>query len=123
MILTLVGAFFLVSAFVIQRFRKVSKTWQSEIHSAGMTLVELLLVLGIISILMGLLLPAVQSGREAVRSVQCKNKIRQLALGLSLHEAALNRLPIGHERINGEYNSNDNTMPSCAEYASNMKAK
>ena len=72
-------------------------------RTTGMTLVELLVVLGIISILMGLLLPAVQSAREAVRSVQCKNKIRQLALGLSLHETALNRLPIGHERINGEF--------------------
>jgi prepilin-type N-terminal cleavage/methylation domain-containing protein len=57
------------------------------------TLVELLVVITIIGILISLLLPAVQSAREAGRQTQCKNNIRQLALAVDQHLDGYGRYP------------------------------
>lgn len=49
----------------------------------GFTLVELLIVIAIIGVLMGLLIPAVQSARRTARTAQCNNNVRQLALAMN----------------------------------------
>ena len=59
----------------------------------GFTLVELLVVIAIIAVLVSLLLPAVNSAREAARRINCTNNMRQLALALINYEATNMRLP------------------------------
>ena len=61
----------------------------------GFTLVELLVVIAIIGILVALLLPAIQAAREAARRSQCKNNLKNIALGCLLYEDTHDSYPSG----------------------------
>jgi prepilin-type N-terminal cleavage/methylation domain-containing protein len=61
----------------------------------GFTLVELLVVIAIIGILVALLLPAIQSAREAARRNQCANNIRQNSIAVLNFENSKKKLPGG----------------------------
>lgn len=59
----------------------------------GFTLVEVLVVLGIIGLLAAILIPAVMHARESARRATCQNQMRQIGLAIQNHESSFRRLP------------------------------
>jgi prepilin-type N-terminal cleavage/methylation domain-containing protein/prepilin-type processing-associated H-X9-DG protein len=70
----------------------------------GFTLVELLVTISIVGVLVGLLLPAVQSARESSRRAHCQNNLKQIGLAFHEYELQFKRYPVGvaHSKEDGD---------------------
>jgi type II secretory pathway pseudopilin PulG len=74
---------------------------------AGVTVIEAIVVVGIIVILLALLIPAVQSAREAARQVTCQNNLKQVAMAILKSESANGSLP---SLYNGKFFTRPSTV-------------
>jgi prepilin-type N-terminal cleavage/methylation domain-containing protein len=62
-------------------------------HRSGFTIIEILVAVGIVGVLMGVLVPAVQQARERSRDLSCRNNLKQVGLALHEHESAHQAFP------------------------------
>lgn len=67
-------------------------------RQCGLTTIELVVAITVVGVLVALLLPAIQSVREASRQVACRNNIKQLALAMQTYESAHTVFPLSYGR-------------------------
>jgi len=76
------------------RFHRGSRK-EMRTNRHGFTLIELLVAISIVGIMVALLLPAVQSAREAGRRATCQNNLKQICISIDLHVASTRHYPFG----------------------------
>jgi len=73
------------------------------ISRRGFTLVELLVVIGIIAVLIGILIPVLARARDRAQTIQCANNLRQVMWAMTLYENDFKMFPYSHDPSYGVY--------------------
>ena len=87
---------------------------------SGLTILELLVVMAIITVLVALILPAVQAAREAARRLECSNHLKQIGVALHSYHELLGALPPGwrdDHRMHSAYGWTNGVMPFLEQNA------
>lgn len=66
---------------------------------SGLTILELLVSITLITVLLAIIVPSVQAAREAARRVQCSNNLKQIGLAMHLSSEQESRLPAGWSHL------------------------
>jgi prepilin-type N-terminal cleavage/methylation domain-containing protein len=90
---------FISKRSALQVIQKTDGVRQATTKRNAFTLVELLVVIGILAILAAILLPAIQVARESSRKEHCKSNLRQVALAVNLFCNVKRRFPNGYFNI------------------------
>jgi prepilin-type processing-associated H-X9-DG protein len=75
--------------------RGTGRNQAALISRTGLSLIEVLIVIGVLGLLIALLMPAVQQTREGARRIECQSKLRQLCMASHNYETAYQTLPPG----------------------------
>jgi len=99
-----------------KRFRLMPCQQRSRTWRRGVTLIELLIVIGLIVVLLALLLPAIQASREADRRSQCTNNLKQIGLGFMIYNDVFKCFPADAIWGNGDVKSGPLTPEAPYHY-------
>lgn len=75
------------------QMRQPVNDYRSDLIRPGFTLIEMLVVIAIIAVLAALILPAIQSAREAARSSQCLSNLKQMGLAINMFRDSTGAFP------------------------------
>ncbi len=85
-------------------------------RTGGFTLVELLVVIGIIALLISILLPALGKARKAANTILCSSNLKQITMGMIIYAQQYHGAILGNGSTSGALILNPNASPAFGDY-------